>query len=134
MEIKKENEVSTEYEGEVVHGRGLGKTVDMPTANIDVLEKNFKLKYGVYVTKVFVDGKEYEAVTKYGPNPTVTNEKTACIEAFIQGLDEDLYGRTIKVKFHYYIREIVKYNSLEEVKKQVDEDIKITREYYKSKK
>lgn len=110
--------------GEVIHGRGNGKKVGMPTANLDI--KDVQIEYGVYACYVYIKDKKYLGVCNIGIRPTVDSQKT--IEVNIIDFDEDIYGEIITIELISKLRDIVKFNSLQEVKKQVDKDIIKTRE------
>lgn len=98
----------------------------MPTANLALEDLNEELKYGVYACRVYIDEREYIGVCNVGNRPTV-DDKTA-IEVHILDFDEDIYGKQIGIEFCDYLRPITRFNTLEEVKKQVDTDILKTRE------
>lgn len=133
--VSKKEEVSLicSVSGVVVHGKGIGRSVGMPTANVDYKAWPKGLTCGVYSSVVNVNGGEYLAVTNVGTRPSIDNDKKVLIEAHILNFDSDIYGETIKVDFYKYIRGIQKFASLEEVKKQVDKDIEYTKEIMKPK-
>ena len=108
--------------GRVVHGKGLGRTVDMPTANLLPDPGQQLPPAGVYATAVAVAGKTYPGVTNVGVRPTVDREAAVTVETFILGLHQDLYGREMAVTFWHYLRPTVKMESLEAVKGQVRRD------------
>ena len=108
--------------GQVIHGRGLGRTVDMPTANLLPDPGQQLPPGGVYATAVAVEGKVYPGVTNVGTRPSVDREGDVTVETFILGLHQDLYGRRIAVTFWHYLRPTVKMASLEAVKEQVRRD------------
>ena len=109
--------------GKVVHGKALGRTVGMPTANIDVTDENLLPECGVYATRIKVGGETYLAVTNIGLRPTVDNEQQVTVEAHILDFDQDIYGRVVELEVHKFLRPIRKFGSLEEVRKQVKKDI-----------
>ncbi len=109
--------------GRVVHGKALGRTVGMPTANIEVSDRSMLPECGVYATRIRVDGDNYLAVTNIGLRPTVDNEQLVTVEAHILDFDRDIYGQSVELEVHRFLRPIQKFNSLEEVLKQVKEDI-----------
>ncbi|MBQ8884880.1 MAG: riboflavin biosynthesis protein RibF [Clostridia bacterium] len=112
--------------GEVVKDRGVGRTLAFPTANIPWHKDKFPLKEGVYETSVFVDGKTYRAITTYGARPTFLNEvKTT--ETYIDGFSGELYGKTLKVVFVRRLRDVKKFGSIDELKAQLNEDIRRVR-------
>ena len=114
--------------GQVIHGLGNGRKVNMPTANLDIKDLDKDIEYGVYATKVIVDNQTFLGVCNIGNRPTVDNKKT--IEVMIIDFNEDIYGKTIEIVLLKKLREIEKFNSLEDVKKQVDIDIKKTKELF----
>lgn len=114
--------------GRVIHGKGLGRTVDMPTANL-LPDPGQRLPAGgVYATAVAVEGRVYPGVTNVGERPTVDRERAVTVETFIIGLHRDLYGKRMELAFWHYLRPTVKMASLEAVKDQVRRDSQRTLE------
>ena len=114
--------------GEVVHGKGLGRTVGMPTANLLVLEGELP-KAGVYAGRVEVGGNQYKAVTNIGKRPSVDREQQVTVESFILDFEGDLYGRQIKLELVRYLRPVQKFSGLEGVLEQVKKDIAEAEKY-----
>ncbi len=112
--------------GKVIHGNGNGKKVGMPTANIDIKEVDTNIEYGVYGAIVYVKQKKYLGVCNIGNRPTIDDLKT--IEVNIIDFDEDIYDQEIEIDLIMKLRDIKKFDNLNEVKKQVDKDIKKVRE------
>lgn len=126
-------------QGTVIHGRGLGHTVDMATANLDYDKDNFKIDSGVYATKVKIirlcmDGNvEFEdkyGVTNVGTKPTVDDDENISIETHIIDFDDIIYGYTLHVEFVKRIRDIEKFSDLNVLKAQVDKDIEEARKIF----
>ncbi len=111
--------------GKVIHGLGNGKKVGMPTANIDFKSIDEKIEYGVYAAIIYLDNKKYLGVCNVGSRPTVDNKKT--IEVNILDFNQDIYNQEIEIDLIEKIRDIKKFNNLDEVKQQVDKDIKKVR-------
>lgn len=109
--------------GEVVYGRQLGRTVGMPTVNLKTADEKLLPAHGVYGTITIVDGVRYLGVTSIGPRPTVDNLPTVTIETFLLHFNRELYGQHISLELKTYIRPITKFESLEAVRKKVDEDV-----------
>ena len=107
--------------GKVVHGRGLGKTLGFPTANISIPPDAVIPKNGVYLTQIRLDGKIYDGITNVGAKPTVGVDEVN-IETYIDQFDGDIYGKTIMVEFKKRLRDIKKFDSLEELKAQIEKD------------
>jgi len=110
--------------GEVVRGRQIGRTINTPTANIAFDQKCILPQNGVYSANVYVDGKKYLSVTNIGDNPTVNNSGNITVESFILDFEDDIYGKNIDVEFIGKIREEKKFDSLDELKNQIQKDIK----------
>lgn len=107
--------------GEVVHGKKLGRTIGFPTANLKC-DKNFVLpKNGVYYTNVKVNNNIYKGITSIGTNPTVNGEALT-VETYILDFHKDIYGVQLNVSFIKKIRDNKKFNSLEELKNQLEKD------------
>lgn len=115
--------------GTVIHGLGNGKKIGMPTANLDIKDIHESIKYGVYACKVLVDDKWYMGVCNVGNRPTVDLNKT--VEVTILDFNKDIYGKDIEIDLIEKLRDIKKFDSLEDVKKQVDKDIIKTRQTVK---
>ena len=115
-------------EGEVVHGKGLGRTVGMPTANLLVTEGTLP-EAGVYAGRVEVEGKQYKAVTNVGMRPSVDQDQQVTVESFIMDFEGDLYGKQMKLELVKYLRPVQKFSGLEGVLEQVKKDIAEAKKY-----
>lgn len=115
--------------GTVIHGLGNGKKIGMPTANLDIKDIHEDTQYGVYACKVLIDDKYYIGVCNIGNRPTVDLNKT--VEVTILDFNRDIYGKDIEIDLIEKLRDIKKFDSLNEVKKQVDKDIIKTRQIVK---
>ncbi len=112
--------------GEVVRDRQVGRTMGFPTANIPYPEDKFPLKQGVYETQVEVDGKTYKGITNFGARPTFDNDRVLT-ETHLIDFAGELYGRTLKVEFLRYLREIQRFEGVEKLKEQLTKDIRQVR-------
>ena len=110
--------------GKVVHGRHLGRQIGFPTANILSDDKNKIVpKSGVYEAFCVLDGMKYPVMLNIGSNPTVNaDEDKIFFEAHIIGFSGDLYSKEITVTLIKRLRDEKKFSSLEELKKQLEED------------
>ena len=125
--IKEANDLLGEnysLSGNVVHGREVGRTIGFPTMNINVPKDKFRIKSGVYKTHAIIDGIRYDAITNYGSRPTFGLDEVLT-ETYLKGYDGDLYGKVITIVFDDYIRDIVKFYDIEELKKQLEKDKKV---------
>jgi len=124
--IEKANELLGEpyaIHGTVVHGNHIGGTVlGFPTANILPPPQKHLPPFGVYVSRVLVDGTYYRGVTNIGRKPTIHGESPVGVETFIMGLADDIYGKDIEVQLLNFERPEQKFASLEELKEQIERD------------
>ena len=109
-------------EGVVCEGKHLGRKLGFPTANVFFGEHTVTPKNGVYKTLVTIDGQSYAAITNTGINPTVGTEALRT-ETYIPGFNQDIYGQKIRIEFLNFIREEKKFNSIEELKSQIGQDV-----------
>lgn len=107
--------------GKVIHGKHLGRTIGVPTANLEFDDKMVIPSKGVYYTNIKYNDRIFKGLTSVGNNPTV-NGKELTIETFILNFDEIIYGEDIKVYFVERIRGEVKFNSLDELVNQIKKD------------
>jgi len=115
--------------GKVMHGKALGRTVGMPTANLGFSEFKLLPAFGVYGTLSEIEGKNIKGLTNIGKRPSVDNYNYVTIETFLLDFSGDLYDKTISLEIHAYIRGVKKFNNLEEVKSQVNKDLESIRAY-----
>ncbi len=107
------------FNGIVVKGRQLGRTIGFPTANVQVSE-TYKLipSNGVYAVKVFLRNAWYSGMMNIGNRPTVDGiGRTQEVNIF--DFKDDIYGEKIKVELVSYIREEIKFNNIESLKEQI---------------
>lgn len=112
--------------GPVVRGRGEGAKFGFPTANISVPMGKALPGEGVYQTNTNIDGTVYRSVTNVGKKPTFQKEDTT-VETLILQFDGNLYGKEITVTFMKKLRGIIKFDTPQELKNQIDKDIKEAR-------
>lgn len=110
-------------QGTVIDGKKVGRKIGFPTANIKYPEDKVVLKNGVYGTKIVFGNKDYFGITNVGHRPTFEDCKMS-VETNIFDFNGDLYGKTLKIEFIKFIRDIKKFDSGESLKKQLKEDIK----------
>ncbi|MDF2532751.1 MAG: riboflavin biosynthesis protein RibF [Clostridia bacterium] len=115
--------------GKVMHGKALGRTVGMPTANLSFSPYKQLPAYGVYGTLSEVDEKNVKGLTNIGQRPSVDNYNYVTIETFLLDYSGDLYDKTIALEIHAYIRGVKKFNNIAEVKAQVNMDVESIRDY-----
>jgi riboflavin kinase/FMN adenylyltransferase len=110
------------FEGEVVHGDKIGRTLGYPTANLKSTdEEKIVLGDGIYAVYTEVEGIRYKAMMSIGFRPTV-NGKKRVIEVNIFDFEKDIYGTVIRVYAVKYLRSEVKFDGLEALKVQLGKD------------
>ena len=107
-------------EGKVIHGDKRGRSIGFPTANIDI-SPYLLPKPGVYCVKVHINQQTYRAVTNIGYRPTFKTKKPL-LEVHIFEFSEDIYGQFIQVEFLDFLRAEKKFNSLQDLTSQIQED------------
>lgn len=116
--------------GTVVHGKALGRTVGMPTANLDVEQKQLP-DAGVYATRLVCKDRVLDSVTNIGRRPSVDNDQKITVETFILDFDENIYGEHVTLEIYKFLRPVMKFHNLEEVKEQVRKDVLNARDYFR---
>ncbi len=110
------------FSAEVIQGDKRGRIIGFPTINQKYPEELVKIKFGVYVVKVLFDGKVYNGISNIGIRPTFESDYVIS-ETYIKDFSGDLYGKTVKIIPQRFLREEIKFASLEKLKKQIEEDI-----------
>ena len=120
-------------QGNVVHGREIGRTLDVPTANLLVPKEKLIPPFGVYVTRTSIEkkpGQVYGGITNLGCKPTIAGENPLGAETHLFGFGESVYGMQIKVEFLKWVRPERKFHSLKKLKNQMHRDIISGINYY----
>lgn len=112
-----------EIKGKVAKGNHVGHSIGFPTMNIELSHDYVIPKYGVYKVLAFIHGVPRVAIANVGVHPSIKERETPVLEVHVPNLDEDLYGTLIYVVFLDFIREEKKFDSLEELTKQIKEDL-----------
>ena len=109
--------------GVVIAGNRIGRTIGFPTANMQLYEP-LKLipGNGVYFVKVETVGRSLFGMCNIGHRPTVSSGNARTIETNIFGFDEDIYGLDIRITFLQKIRDEIRFDSLEDLKVQLERD------------
>lgn len=110
------------FSGTVVKGKQLGRTINFPTANINIIE-NYKLipKNGVYIVSSLYNNKTIFGMMNIGNRPTVSGENTT-IEVHFFNFNENLYDAYITISVLKKLRDEVKFNSIDDLKQQLETD------------
>ncbi|HSL29423.1 MAG TPA: bifunctional riboflavin kinase/FAD synthetase [Anaerolineales bacterium] len=114
--------------GPVIHGDGRGRTINVPTANIAYSHEKMIPARGIYACWAHLDGQKYQAAINIGTNPTFTPDKrTLNVEAHLLDFSRELYGEDLRLEFIARLRDELKFDSVEQLVKQIWEDVETTR-------
>lgn len=109
------------FKGRVIEGKKLGRQLGFPTINQEFPQTLVLPKLGVYKTKVKIKGATFDSVTNIGMNPTISISENPIVETFILNYDGgSLYGETVEVKFLKFLRAEKKFNSIRELKDDIN--------------
>ena len=116
--------------GKVCYGRQLGRTLGVPTANVELQRIKSPIS-GVYAVEVSgINGRVYHGVANVGMRPTVGDRIKAILEVHMFDFDGDIYGRSIDVVFRHKIRDERKFDSLTELENNIRADIDASRHWF----
>ena len=109
--------------GTVIKGKGLGKTIQFPTANLKI-EEPYKLipKKGVYLVQALIEKELVYGMLNIGTNPTVSSANTLSIEVFFFNFNKNLYDTELHIQLLDRIRDEIKFTDLEALKTQLERD------------
>jgi len=112
--------------GDVIAGQKRGRTIGFPTANVRIAQ--LLPAAGIYAGRAQLpDGRLLKAAISVGTNPTFDGKITT-VEAYLLDFDEDLYGQTIEVEFHRWIREMLAFSGAGPLIERIKQDVKETQE------
>jgi riboflavin kinase/FMN adenylyltransferase len=106
--------------GEVIHGEKRGRELGYPTANIR-LDNNCALRHGIYAARVGLGAERFDGVASFGRRPTFDNG-APLLEIFLFDFQGEIYGRSLDVAFIGFIRDELKFSSVDALVKQMDDD------------
>jgi len=109
--------------GRVASGTGQGLKLGFPTANLDVVPEQALPADGVYATWAYIDGKAYQSMTNIGKRPTFGGSQRT-VEVYVLDYHSDLYGHELKIDIMAGLRSEKRFDTADELKKQIAEDIK----------
>lgn len=117
--------------GVVEKGAQMGQKLGFPTANLNITESNLpleKLVYGIYGTTVKVGKEQFIGALSYGARPTVDNDPKPTFEVHLLNYEGDLYDQKLKIEIWDEIRGIFKFKDLEELRANIQNDLKEIRQ------
>ncbi len=117
-------------QGTVVHGRGIGKLVGSPTANLEIFKTTEVPPSGIYTSLIFWNEQAYHGITHIGKRPTVDTDETISIEVHFLNFNKDIYGEIILVELYSKLRDPQKFNDLSSLLNQIRQDCMKTRRFF----
>ncbi len=116
--------------GRVAHGKKRGRTIGFPTANILMFRKNTPIAGVFAVTMTGIDNKEIQGIANVGTRPTVEGGNKAILETHLFDFNQDIYGQYVEVHFKQKIRDEIRFQSLDDLKIQIEKDIVIAKRVF----
>lgn len=117
-------------ENEVIHGARVGHKIGVPTINMMLPRGKLLPPFGVYVTRICVDGVWAKGITAIGIRPTFYQDGDLVIETFMPGKTGDVYGKTAKVELLDFVRPEMKFRSMKELQSQISQDVAHMEQYF----
>lgn len=115
--------------GTVVEGRKLGRTIGIPTANVDPGENRLMPRNGVYAAKAYFEDQCRPAVVNIGNRPTVGGHRVT-VEPWILDFDGDLYGKELALELYTFLRPERTFEDLEALRQEILRNGEQTRQYF----
>lgn len=115
---------------QVRHGKKLGSRLGFPTMNLHIPPGGVVPAFGVYATRVWVDGEVFSAVTNVGVRPTVDDGGAVTVEGFLLDFHGSLYEKTVRIEFFRHIRPERRFDTLDALRAQVMRDAETVRRYF----
>ena len=118
--------------GMVKHGNQIGRTIGIPTINLIPPEEKLLPPFGVYVSEVAIGEERYQGVTNVGCKPTIEGNNPVGVETYLLDFHENVYGRIVTVEFISKIRAEHKFENIEALKEQMENDIAYAEAYFRN--
>ncbi|MDI9540873.1 MAG: riboflavin kinase [Bacillota bacterium] len=119
-----------EIKGVVIPGRGIGKKIGMPTANIKIADEDKLPEPGVYISRIFLKGETLYGVTHIGRRPTFDESQEISFETHILNFDKNIYGCKIQIQLFSKIRKPQKFEEPSELLEQIRKDCLVAQKYW----
>ncbi len=112
--------------GKVIKGKQRGRDLGFPTANVLI---DSEIPQGIYISRIKIDDRTFPSVTFIG-NATTFGETDIKSETYVLDFDQDLYDKMVEIELLQKIRENEKFESVEKLIKNIEEDVEKTRKYF----
>lgn len=126
MEIKQ----AKLLQGTVIHGRGIGKLVGSPTANLEISNGTAIPEPGVYISQIFWNEQTYYGITHIGHRPTVDNDEVISVEVHFLNFNQDIYGEKLEIQLFEKIRSIQKFDNVSALLAQIRMDCIFAQDFW----
>lgn len=117
-------------QGVVIHGFKRGRQLGYPTANLRMNPDQVLPGIGVFAVKVLVQDQWYLGMMSVGYNATFGADNPRSYEVYILDFDHTIYGEELQIQWHSYLRDEIKFTSVDQLIQQLDQDVQATREYF----
>ncbi len=117
------------FSGIVRQGNQLGRTMQFPTINVPIEDCVTELPNGVYVSRVELDGKQYDSITNIGTAPTF-GKKQKISETFLLHFNQDAYNKAVKISLYHFLRPEQRFSGAEELVNTIKGDVEKCAQYY----
>jgi len=117
------------FDADVIEGQKLGSKIGFPTANLNIQQSEIILKNGVYFVTVTFKDKQFKGAMNIGLKPTIDTNSIKTIEVHILDFDYNIYNQYLNVEVIKYLREEQKFDSVNDLTKQINLDIKQIKNY-----
>ena len=116
--------------GIVAKGNQLGRKLEIPTINVYPTEIKLLPPNGVYASRILIDGVGYYGVTNLGTKPTISDGYEVSVETNVFDFDKDVYGNRVEVALYHFLRQEMKFENVEALKKQMESDASFAKEMF----
>ncbi len=114
----------------VVPGHQLGRTIGIPTANLEIPAGVAVPAFGVYASRIVIGAQSFAAVTNVGCRPTVDDSGRVTVEPWILDFDDNLYGRRVRIDYYRHLRGEKKFENLDALRAEILRNADETRAYF----
>lgn len=116
--------------GPIIHGRGIGKLLGTPTANLKITDRQALPPEGIYIAIASLKGKVYYGITHIGPRPTISNDKEICVETHLLNFYTDIYGLEMEIRLIKKLRTPQRFDNLTLLLEQIHMDCIAVQEFF----
>lgn len=122
------------FSGEVIYGRQIGRTMNIPTANLGISTEKLLPPKGVYITTGMTKDKVFLGVSNLGTKPSIADDEPLGLETFFLNTSENLYGVPMKVNLLSYRREELYFSEMDALVERMNLDIEDAKDYFRERK